>query len=114
MVWIDTCHRLPTAIPSPLLETVSSKRRTKFWMHTFEQQAETSTIVSGFLSAPRENFPSPSSPETSPQEIAQQRSEGRVLNESFDQNFHMAAANLAPDFRNCQFHGCNFHFSSPN
>ena len=55
-----------------------------------------------------------SSPETSPQKIVQQRSESPVLNESFDQNFHMAAANLSPDFRNCQFHGCNFHFSSPN
>ena len=93
-------------------------------MHTFEQQAETLTILSGFLSAPKETFLQQChfhgiillqlSPETSPQEIVQQRSECRVLNESFDQNFHMAAANLSPDFRNCQFHGYNFHFSSPN
>ena len=43
------------------------------------------------------------------EQIVQQRRESRVLNESFDQNFHIAAANLAPDFRNCQFHCCNFH-----
>ena len=124
MVSIDTCHRLPTASPSPLLETISSKRRTKFWMHTFEQQAETSTTVSRFLSTPKKTFLlqwhfhgiilMQSSSETSPQEIVQQRSESRVLNESFDKNFYMAGANLAPDFRNCQFHGCNFHFNSPN
>ena len=87
-------------------------------MHTFEQQAEALTVVSGFLSSPKRQKKTfllryhfngiilmQSSLETSPQEIVQQRSESPVLNESFDQNFHMAAANLAPDFRNCRFHG---------
>ena len=96
-------------------------------MHTFEQQVEASTVVSGFLSSPKRQKKTfllryhfngiilmQSSPETSPQEIVQQRSESPVLYESFDQNFHMAAANLAPDFRNCRFHGWNIHFSSPN
>ena len=94
------------------------------------EQAETSTILSGFLSAPKENLPSPMplrryhssaigvasnySSGAVQRQIVQQRSESRVLNESFDWNFQMAAANLAPDFRICQFHGCNFHFSSPH
>ena len=78
---------------------------------TYEQQAATSTIVSGFLSTPNENLPSlmplpqhhssaivarnQFSGAVQPQ-IVQQRSESRVLNESFDQSFHTAAANLAP------------------
>ena len=84
-------------------------------MHTFEQQVEASTVVSGFLSSPKRQKKTfllryhfngiilmQSSPETSAQEIVQQRSESPVLNESFDQNFHMAVASLAPDFRNCR------------
>ena len=100
----------------------------KFWMHTFEQQLNTEPklqpLCADFCQRQKKTFLLrchfhgiillQSSPETSPQEIVKQRSESRVLNESFDQNFQMAAANLSPDFRNCQFHGCNFHFSSPD
>ena len=42
---------------------------------------------------------------SAPNKINRSR-EVRAVNESFDQNFHIAAANLAPDFRNCQFLDC--------
>ena len=52
---IDTCHRLPTACPSPLSETVSSSFGCRHLRNSW-QQAETSTILDRFLSAPKKTF----------------------------------------------------------
>ena len=119
------CHLRNTmkAVRSSLDRYLSSSR----YRNPFSIIRNCHSVQSGFLSSPKRQKKTfllryhfngiilmQSSSETSPQEIVQQRSESPVLNESFDQNVHMAAANLAPDFRNCRFHGCNFHFSSPN